>query len=108
MQMMRFLKDTQVAGRFFSRGTEMPMIEAGGSFLVPPNPDFHTTLCVIPARNLVRLRLFSVVLINRQVGLRAVQQRWGTDEADIRSVIEKAAPDCVIVALELIDEGAVL
>lgn len=97
--MMQVLEDIQVKGRFFPRGCRMRVIEAGESCLVLPDPGAHTTLCAVPTKNLARLTLFRVVLVNHQVGLMDVQERWGRDADDVRSSIAQCAPDCEISEL---------
>lgn len=52
--MMQVLKNTQVEGRFFPRGSRVRAIEAGDSCLVLPDPDAHTTLCAVPTKSLAR------------------------------------------------------
>lgn len=101
--LMRFLKDTQVEGRFFPRGSEVQTIAAGDLALVLPDSRAHTTLCAVPARNLVRLKRFRVVLVNRRVGLMAEQIRWAIDAEEIQSSIDTEAPDCGIVELDQLD-----
>lgn len=98
--MMQVLRDTQVEGRFFPRGCRVQVIQAGDSCLVLPDPDAHTTLCTVPTKNLARLTLFRVVLVNHQVGLIDEQERWGLDADDIRSSIAQCAPDCEIFELD--------
>jgi len=100
--MMRFLRDTQVEGRFFPRGVQVQALAAGDMALVLPDPGAHTTLCAVPARNLALLQPFRIVLINRRVGLMDEQIRWAVDAEDVRSAIDSAAPDCEIVALDLL------
>lgn len=98
--MMQVLWDTQSEGRFFPRGSRVQVIEAGDSSLVPPDPDAHTTLCAVPTKNLARLTLFRVVLVNHRVGLMDEQERWGLDADDVRSSIARSAPDCEILELD--------
>jgi len=98
--MMQVLKNTQVEGRFFPRGSRVRAIEAGDSCLVLPDPDAHTTLCAVPTKNLARLTLFRVVLVNHRVGLMDEQERWGLDTNDVRSRIARSAPDCEILELD--------
>lgn len=98
--MMQFLRDTQVEGRFFPRGSRVQVIKAGDSCLLPPDPDAHTTLCTVPTKNLAQLTLFRVVLVNRRVGLIDEQERWGLDTDDVRSSIAQSAPDCEILELD--------
>ncbi|QET31270.1 hypothetical protein L0Z11_04575 [Burkholderia multivorans] len=97
--MMQVLSDIQVEGRFFPRGSRVQVIEAGDSSLVLPDPDAHTTLCAVPTKNLARLTLFRVVLVNHRVGLMDEQERWGLDADDVRSSIARSAPDCEILEL---------
>jgi hypothetical protein len=75
------------------------VIEADDICLVLPDPDAHTTLCAVPTRNLARLTLFRVVLLNHQVGLIDEQERWGLDADDVRASIAQSAPDCEILEL---------
>nr|WP_297383378.1 hypothetical protein [uncultured Roseateles sp.] len=103
--MMQFLEDTQVAGRFFPRGAQVTVMEAGDNALLLPDPVAHTTLCTVPAKNLARLKRFRVVLANYQVGLMDVQERWGLDADDIVSTIARSAPDCTVVALGEVGES---
>jgi len=99
---MRFLVDTQVAGRFFPRDAEVHVIEADeASFFVLPDPGSHTTLCTVPARNLARLRQFRIVLVNQCVGLMDEQIRWGLDAEEVMSSIAYYAPGCEIISLDL-------
>ena len=98
--MMQFLRDTQVEGRLFPQGARVRVINAGDSCLVLPDPEAHTTLCAVPTKNLARLTLFRVVLVNHQVGLFDEQERWGLDATDIRSSIARSAPDCEILDLD--------
>jgi hypothetical protein len=98
--MMQVLRDTQVEGRFFPRGSRVRVIDAGDSCLVLPDPDAYTTLCAVPAKNLARLTLFRVVLINHRVGLIDEQECWGLDADDIFSSIARCAPDCEILELD--------
>lgn len=98
--MMQVVRDTQVAGRFFPRGAHVRVIHAGDTCLVLPDPDAHTTLCAVPTKNLARLTLFRVVLVNHEVGLVDVQKRWGLDAHDVRSTIAQCAPDCEILELD--------
>ena len=98
--MMQFLKDTQVNGRFFPRGTHVRVLAAGDNCLLLPDTDARTTLSAVPAKNLARLTLFRVVLVNRRVGLTEEQERWGLDADDIRSSIARLAPDCEILELD--------
>jgi len=97
--MMRFLLDTQVDGRFFSRGSHVKVLSAGDSCIVLPDPGAHTTMCAVPAKNLALLRLFRVVLVNHRVGLMDEQERWGLDADDVRSDIACSAPDCEVLEL---------
>lgn len=97
--MMQVLRDTQSQGRFFPCGARVQVIEAGDSSLVLPDSDAHTTLCVVPTKNLARLTLFRVVLVNHRVGLMDEQERWGLDADDVRSSIARSAPDCEILEL---------
>ena len=92
--MMQFLEDTQVEGRFFPRGAQVQVIDAGGTALVLPDPGTHTTLCAVPAKNLARLRRFHVLLANYQVGLMDDQARWGLDADDVKLTLARCAPDC--------------
>lgn len=98
--MMQVLRGTQVAGRFFPRGSRVQVIEAGDSCLVLPDSDAHTTLCAVPTKNLARLTLFRVVLVNHRVGLVDEQERWGLDADNVRSSVAQAAPDCEILELD--------
>ncbi|RUF23371.1 hypothetical protein IPC1132_25470 [Pseudomonas aeruginosa] len=98
--MMQILRDTQVEGRFFPRGARVRVIDAGDRCLVLPDPEAHTTLCAVPTKNLARLKLFRVVLVNHQVGLVDEQTRWGLDADDVRSSIARGAPDCEILELD--------
>ena len=98
--MMQVLRGTQVEGRFFPQGSRVRVIDAGDSCLVLPDPDAHTTLCTVPAKNLARLTLFRVVLVNHQVGLMDEQERWGLDVDDVRSSIARYAPDCEVLELD--------
>ena len=68
------------------------------------DPGAHTTLCAVPAKNLARLKLFRVVLVNHQVGLMDEQMRWGLDADDIVSTIGHCAPDCEVTELELVND----
>lgn len=102
---MRFVADTQVDGRFFPRGAEVQTIAAGDLALVLPDPRAHTTLCAVPARNLVPLTQFRVVLVNRRYGLCAEQFRWAVDAEEVRAVIDRHTPDCWIVELDPVDAG---
>lgn len=104
--MMRFLRDTQVEGRFFPQGAQVQTLAAGDMALVLPDPGTHTTLCAVPAKNLAPLKQFRVVLINRRVGLLAEQLRWAVDADDLRSAIDHTAPDCEIVELDLAETWA--
>lgn len=97
--MMRFLRDTQVEGRFFPKGAQVEALPAGDMALVLPDPGAHTTLCAVPIRNLVPLQRFRIVLINRHVGLLDEQFRWAVDAGDLQSTIGDAAPDCEIVEM---------
>ena len=101
--MMRFLRDTQVDGRFFPKGSQVQTLVAGDLALVLPDPAAHTTLCAVPAGDLARLRRFRVVLVNHQVGLLAEQFRWAIDADDARLAIDRSAPGCEIVALDLVE-----
>lgn len=103
--MMQFLEDTQVEGRFFPRGAQVQMINAGDTALVLPDSSAHTTLCAVPAKNMVRLRRFRVVLANYQVGLTDDQERWGLDADDVKSVLARFAPNCEIVTLDEADDA---
>ncbi len=104
--MMRFLRDTQVEGRFFPQGAQVQTLAAGDMALVLPDPGMHTTLCAVPAKNLARLKQFRVVLINRRIGLLAEQLRWAVDADDLKSAIDQNAPDCEIVELGLVETWA--
>lgn len=101
---MRFVEDTQVAGRFFPKGAEVRVIQAGGDVLLPPDTSAHTTLCALPMRNLVRLQVFRVSLQNRLVGLEDSQIRRATDEAEVRALLARRAPDCEIVSIEAVPD----
>lgn len=103
--MMQFLRDTQVAGRFFPQGSRVQTIAAGDIALVLPEPSAHTTLCAVPAGNLTRLERFRLVLVNHRVGLLDEQFHWAVDAGDIRSIIDRCAPDCEIVELERLDDA---
>lgn len=98
--MMQFVQDTQAQGRFFPRGARVQAIAAGSTSLVLPDPEAHTTLCAVPARNLVRLQLFRVLLVNRCVGLADAQLRWGLDADEVLSTLAQGAPDCEVIGLE--------
>jgi hypothetical protein len=54
----------------------------------------------VPTKNLARLTLFRVVLVNHLVGLMDEQERWGLDADDVRSSIARSAPDCEILELD--------
>lgn len=97
---MRFVEDTQVAGRFFPKGAEVRVIQADGDVLLPPDTGAHTTLCALPMRNLVRLQVFRVLLQNRFVGLEDLQIRRATDEAELRAFLARRVPDCAVVSIE--------
>ncbi len=97
---MRFVEDTQVPGRFFPKGAEVKMIHAGDDALLPPDTVAHTTLYAVPMRNLVRLRVFRVLLQNRVAGLEDTQIRRATDEADVRAIVARRAPDCEVLGVE--------
>lgn len=97
---MRFVEDTQVGGRFFPKGAEVQVIQAGDDVLLPPDTGAHTTLCAVPARNLVRLRAFRVLLQNRVVGLADTQIRRARDEAEVRAIAARRAPDCEVLDIE--------
>ncbi len=101
--MMRFLLDTQVEGRFFPQGSQVQTLPAGDMALVLPDPGTHTTLCAVPAKNLARLKRFRVVLVNHRVGLLDEQFRWAIDVDDVKSIIDRSAPDCEIVELDQVD-----
>lgn len=101
--MMRFLRDTQVDGRFFPRGAQVQALAAGDMVLVLPDPGMHTTLCAVPARNLAPLKPFRIVLVNYHVGLMDAQVRWALDADDARSAVDAAAPDCEIVELDPVE-----
>ena len=103
--MMQFLEDTQVEGRFFPRGAQVQVIDAGSTALVLPDSDAHTTLCAVPLKNLVRLKRFRVLLANYQVGLMDDQERWGLNADDIKSTLARCAPDCEIVTLDEVDDA---
>lgn len=102
--MMRFLLDTQVDGRFFPQGSQVQTLAAGDMALVLPDPDAHTTLCAVPAKNLAPLKRFRVVLVNDRIGLLDQQFRWALDVDDVKSIIDRSAPDCEIVELEQTDD----
>jgi len=98
--MMQVLCDIQVEGRFFAKGSRLQVIEAGDSCLVLPDPDAHTTLCAVPRKNLGRLTLFRLMLVNHRVGLMSEQRRWGLDAEDVCSSIAESAPDCEILEID--------
>ncbi|AIJ46247.1 hypothetical protein O987_10610 [Comamonas testosteroni TK102] len=98
--MMQVLRDIQVEGRFFAKGSQLQVIEAGDSCLVLPDSDAHTTLCAVPRKNLGRLALFRLMLVNHRVGLMSEQKRWGLDANDVCSSIAESAPDCEILEIE--------
>lgn len=98
--MMQVLRDTQVEGRFFPQGAHVKVVHVGDSCLVLPDPSSYTTLCAVPAKNLARLKLFRVVLVNHHVGLMDVQERWGLDADDIHLSIARSAPACEILELD--------
>jgi hypothetical protein len=100
---MRFLTDTQVEGRFFPRGAQVQALAAGDMALVLPDPGAYTTICAVPATSLAPLQRFRIVLVNRRVGLMAEQFRWAVDANDVKSAIGHTAPDCKIVALDLVE-----
>lgn len=100
---MRFVEDTQVGGRFFPKGAEVKVIPAGDDALLPPDTSAHTTLCALPRRNLVRLQVFRVLLQNRFVGLEDLQIRRATDEAELRALLARRAPDCEVLSIEAAD-----
>jgi hypothetical protein len=97
--MMQLLRGTHVKGRFFPRGCRVRMIQTSGSCLVLSDPDAYTTPCAVPTKNLARLTLFRVGLVNHQVGLPDQQGRWGLDAEDIRWSIAQCPPDCEIFEL---------
>lgn len=98
---MRFLTDTQAGGRFFPRGAEVQVIQAGSSALIEPDPDAFTTLCAVPLRNLVALRRYRVVLENEEVGLVGEREMFGIDEDDVRACLATQAPQCMILLVEV-------
>lgn len=98
--MMQVLSDIQVEGRFFPKGSRLQVIEAGDRCLVLPDLEAHTTLCAVPRKNLGRLTLFRLMLVNHQVGLMSKQERWGLDADDVLSSIAESAPDCEILEIE--------
>lgn len=100
---MRFLGDTQVEGRFFPKGALVQALPAGDMALVLPDPGAHTTLCAVPVRNLVPLQRFRIVLVNHRVGLLAEQFRWAIDADDAKATIDRTAPDCEILELDLVE-----
>lgn len=97
--MMQVLSDIQVEGRFFPKGSRLQVIEAGDHCLVLPDLEAHTTLCAVPRKNLGRLTLFRLMLVNHRVGLMSKQERWGLDANDVRSSIAECAPDCEILEI---------
>ena len=96
---MRFVEDTQADGRFFPKGAELEVVDAGAHALVLPDTEAHTTLCAVSMKSLVAVKPFRVVLLNRVVGLADTQIRFGTDEADVRAIIALRAPDCDVLEL---------
>jgi hypothetical protein len=73
--MMQVLRGTHMKRQFFPRGCRVRAIQAGDSCLVLSDPDAHSTLCAVPTKNLARLTLFRVVLVNHHVRLLKEQQR---------------------------------
>jgi hypothetical protein len=104
---MRFFEDTQVDGRFFPKGAEVEVVPAGANALVLPDTDAYTTICAVPVKSLVPLKPFRVLLLNRLAGIGDAQIRLGTDEADVRSSIERRAPDCEVLEVEELPGSAV-
>ena len=98
--MMQVLSDIQVKGRFFAKGSRLQVVEAGDSCLVLPDPDTHTTLCAVPRKNLSRLTLFRLMLVNHRVGLMSEQKRWGLDANDVCLSAAESAPDCKIIEID--------
>lgn len=98
--MMQVLCDIQVDGRFFAKGSQLQVIEAGDSCLVLPDPDAHTTLCALPSKSLGSLALFRLMLLNHRVGLMSEQRRWGLNVDDVRSSIAESAPECEILEID--------
>lgn len=98
--MMQVLSDIQVEGRFFAKGSQLQVIEAGDSCLVLPDPDAHTTLCAVPRKSLGRLALFRLMLLNHRVGLMSEQRRWGLNADDVRSSIAESAPECEVLEID--------
>ncbi len=92
--MLQVLSGIQVEGRFFAKGSRLQVIEAGDSCLVLPDLDTHITLCAMPRKNLGRLTLFRLMLVNHRVGLMSEQKRWGLDANDVCSSLAESAPDC--------------
>lgn len=101
--MTRFLRDTQVEGRFFPQGAQVQTFAVGDMALVLPDPAALTTLCAVPTRYLAPLKHFRIVLVNRRVGLLSEQSRWAVDVDDLQSAINRTAPDCEIVEVDLVE-----
>lgn len=90
---MRLIDDTQVAGRFLPKGIEVRVLQAGDEVLLLPDTGAQTTLCALPMRNLVRLKVFRVLLQNRFVRLEDLQIRRAIDEAELTVLLAQRAPD---------------
>jgi hypothetical protein len=92
--MMQVLSGIQVEGRFFAKGCRLQVIEAGDSCLVLPDLD------AMPRKNLGRLTLFRLMLVNHRVGLMSEQRRWGLDANDVCSSLAGSEPDCETLKIE--------
>lgn len=101
--MMQFLEDTQVAGRYFPRGGQVSVVPVGSSGLILPNPEAHTSVCLVPIHKLAPLRRYRVRLINRLVGLLSEREVFGINVSEMIARIGRNSPDCEVVDVTELD-----
>jgi hypothetical protein len=82
--------------QFFPRGCRVRAIQAGDSCLVLSDPDAHSTLCAVPTKNLARLTLFRVVLVNHHVRLLKEQQRRDS----MQRTFVRASPNARLISMQ--------